>query len=583
MSGTIMTFARSQEILGMSIPTSNNDGCCSEIALRAGMILLAVVTSLLLCYRITIGVDLTDESYYLSFLDGWLKTGFQHSDALGIHQTAELLVFPFVKAFAAVLPNEEGLALFNRFIYLVVSLVSGFCFFRFARTRQTFPVAVLCGIAVTSFIPFSLPSPSYNTLGMLSMLCGVAAHATFAKTQQHRWLVTSAAAWMVSVIAYPTLVVVLASFLIATVIVPALRPNVRRYVVWCLAFQFIGLGLLLSAYGVNRFMQIIEFTNSSLQVSTGLGGKLSKAATLLGASDIFVTLCLVSIAVGIFAGIGRSGRSIKGWTIGAAITGVLVAAGLAGPFLYATSHDYVFLLAIVGTAFFLTEAITKAQSDHAMTAYFFIGLFAGIVTSLTATNSIVNFAIGGFICVCVLLLAIFPNRDIERHSHRALLFVVAALFLISDFSFIYGEAVNPVSSAPAKRIKNGVFAGLLTTEDKAWTISQTTEFLATIPGDSVAVIGRFPSIYLLTRMRPKTLSTWDFSQQNGATPKIERAISSFYGLDANLPSVVLNVTDPWTAAPAESGKQLQARYIQTSHINTTQWKIDILVRPSSIK
>ncbi len=51
----------------MSTPTSNNDGCRSDVALRAGMILLAVVTSLLLCYRMTIGVDLTDESYYLSF------------------------------------------------------------------------------------------------------------------------------------------------------------------------------------------------------------------------------------------------------------------------------------------------------------------------------------------------------------------------------------------------------------------------------------------------------------------------------------------------------------------------------------
>ncbi|MFD2884487.1 hypothetical protein ACFS4T_25480 [Pseudomonas lini] len=124
-----------------------------------------------------------------------------------------MLVFPFVKVFAAVQPNEEGLALFQQ-IYIsgCESYLGLLLFFRFARTRQTFPIAVLCGIAVTSFIPFSLPSPSYNTLGMLSMLCAVAAYATFAETQQPRWLITSAAAWMVSVIAYPTFVVVLASF-----------------------------------------------------------------------------------------------------------------------------------------------------------------------------------------------------------------------------------------------------------------------------------------------------------------------------------------------------------------------------------
>lgn len=566
----------------MSTPTSNNDGSHSDVVLRGGMILLAVVISLLLCYRMTIGVDLTDESYYLSFLDGWLKTGFRSSDALGLHQTAEMLVFPFVKIFAAVQPTEDGLALFNRFIYLVMSLISGYCFFRFARTRQTFPVAVLCGIAVTSFIPFSLPSPSYNTLGMLGMLCAVAAFATFSEVQKPRWLMTSAVAWMVSVLAYPTFVVVLASFLVAIAAVPILRPNFRRYVVWCLIFQIVGLGLLLSAFGVNRLMQIIEFTNSSLQVSTGLGGKLSKAAMLIGASDVFVTLCLASIAVGIFAGRGPR-RSLHAWVTGAVITGILVAARFAGPFLYATSHDYAFLLAIAGTTFFLTETITKTRNDHAMTAYFFVGLFAGIVTSLTATNSIVNFAIGGFICVCVFLLAIFPKREVERHSHLALLCLVAGLFLMSNFTFIYGESVNPLSSPPAKRIENGVFAGLLTTEDKARAINETTAFLATIPGDSITAVGRFPSIYLLTRMRPKTLSTWDFSQQNGATPKIDSAISRFYGLEANLPSVVLNVTDPWTAAPSESGKQLLARYVQTSQIDAGQWKIDVLVRPPLMK
>ncbi|MDD0998599.1 hypothetical protein M5G20_22420 [Pseudomonas sp. TNT2022 ID1044] len=566
----------------MSISTSNNVGCRSDVVLRAGMVLLAIATTFLLCYRMTIGVDLTDESYYLSFLDGWLKTGFQDSNALVLHQTAELLIFPLVKIFAALMPNDQGLALFNRFIYLVASLISGFCFFRFARTRQTFPVAVLCGMAVTSFIPFSLPSPSYNTLGMLSMLSAVAAFATYAQTHQPRWLITSAAAWMVSVLAYPTFVAVLASFLVAIAVVPVLRPNLRRYFVWCLIFQVLGLVLLLSTYGVGRLMQIIEFTNASLQISTGLGGKLSKAAALLGASKIFVSLCLASIAVGIFA--GRDTRnSFHGWIISAAITGILVTDLLAGPFLYATSHDYVFLLAIAGTAFFLTATITKARNDLAMTAYFFVGLFAGIVTSTTATNSIVNFAVGGFICVCMFILAIFPKGEVERHSHPALLSVVVALLLMSNFNFIYGEGVNPLSSASAKRIESGVFAGLLTTEDKARAIIDTTTFLATIPGDSVAVIGRFPSIYLLTGMRPKTLSTWDFSQQNGATPKIDRAISKFYGLEANLPSVVLNVTDPWTAAPSESGKQLQERYIRASHIDTNQWSIEVLVRPPLMK
>ena len=69
---------------------------------------IAIGIVLLLSYRMTLGVDLSDESYYLSFLDGWLKTGVRDGNALVLHQTAELLVFPFVKAFAFVNGGVEA-------------------------------------------------------------------------------------------------------------------------------------------------------------------------------------------------------------------------------------------------------------------------------------------------------------------------------------------------------------------------------------------------------------------------------------------------------------------------------------------
>ncbi|KAB0490641.1 hypothetical protein [Pseudomonas vancouverensis] len=561
---------------------SDNNTYSSDPLVRTAVLSLVIATSLLLCFRMTLGVDLTDESYYLSFVDGWLKTGFHDSSALVIHQTAEFLVFPFVKIFFTIYPDENGLALFNRYLYLSLSLLSGFCFFYFARTRQTFTISALCGVAVTSFIPFSLPAPSYNTIGMLGMLCAIACYATFIETRKHTLLLISAASWAVSALAYPTLVVVLASFLTVIVAVPTLRPTILRYSLWCLLFQVLGLGLLLSVYGENRLMQIVEFTNASLQVSSGLGGKVSRAYVLLSASYTFVALCLGSIAVGVVAGM-RIRHWTHGWLTASLITGVLVTARLTGPVLYATSHDYVFLLAITGTAFFITASITRTHNDSALTGYFLVGLFAGLVTSLTATNSIVNFAVGGFISTCILLLSALPKDKIYRKAHTTLVCVVSAFFLLSNFEFIYGESTDLLSSKSANRIERGVFAGLVTTKEKAEAITETSAFLAKIPGESIAAIGRFPSIYLLTRMRPQTLSTWDFSQQNGTTPKIDSAISEFYSFDKNLPSVVLNVTDPWTRPPSNSALQLLTRYVKTSHIETNLWRIEIYVKPSTVR
>ena len=545
------------------------------LAMRISVVFLAVLTTALLGYRMTIGVDLSDESYYLSFVDGWLKTGFHHSDALVIHQTAELLIFPFVKIFVALQTSEQGLALFNRFLYLGASLIAGLCFYRFARLRHTLPVAVLSGILITSFIPFSLPSPSYNTLAMSGLICALASYAVFAETHRIRWAIVSSAGWMICVFAYPTFIAVLICFLVVIAFQDARVSAFRRYLSWCLCFQLLGAVILVSAYGVDRLEQILMFTSASLQV-TRAADKLTKAVLLVVSSRVFTGLCIASMIVGAVAGRRRMPEA-KSWIVVAGIVAILTADSLAGPTLFAVTHDYVFLLAIAGTAFFAANLIHGQSSRRPLDPLFLVGLFAGIVTSLTATNSIVNFAIGGFVCVAFFLLAVFSGET-RMWPHLVLLASVTGLFLLGDFQYVYGEGDNPAESASAERVRSGVFAGLLTSAEKHRAIRETTDFLATQHGDSVAVIGRLPGIYLLTPMRPKTLSTWDFSQQKGAPPKLDGAISQFYEQPANLPSVVLDVVDPWTRQPSASSKALMGRYQRESSINAGLWTVEAMIQ-----
>lgn len=68
--------------------------------------------------RLTIGIDLSDESYYAAFVDGWLKTGIEQSRNLMIHQTADFLIYPLALVFRAVNGGSDGLVLFLRLIYL---------------------------------------------------------------------------------------------------------------------------------------------------------------------------------------------------------------------------------------------------------------------------------------------------------------------------------------------------------------------------------------------------------------------------------------------------------------------------------
>ena len=122
----------------------------------------------------TIGVDLTDELYYVTFLDGWLKDGLGRGENLVVHQTAALIVFPAAQLYTWIVGSERGLVLFLRFIFLAMACAAGLCQYRFIRRVREEAVAWSSALLVLCFIPFSLPAPSYNTIGMFGMLSALA-------------------------------------------------------------------------------------------------------------------------------------------------------------------------------------------------------------------------------------------------------------------------------------------------------------------------------------------------------------------------------------------------------------------------
>src|SRR5580700_11696940 len=87
------------------------------VAIWFGLMGLSVIVLALLAYRMTIGVDLSDESCYATFLDGWLKDGLGHSENLVVHQSAGLLLLPAARLYTWFAGSERGLMLFLRFIF----------------------------------------------------------------------------------------------------------------------------------------------------------------------------------------------------------------------------------------------------------------------------------------------------------------------------------------------------------------------------------------------------------------------------------------------------------------------------------
>ena len=118
-----------------------------------------------LAFRITRGIDLSDESDYAVFLDDWLKEGIRESPFLTLHQTAALVVYPAVLLFRWVMGATDGLILFLRSLDIVGAMMAAISAAVLFRRSGTCFGAWLAGALVLAFIPFGLPAPSYNTIG----------------------------------------------------------------------------------------------------------------------------------------------------------------------------------------------------------------------------------------------------------------------------------------------------------------------------------------------------------------------------------------------------------------------------------
>jgi hypothetical protein len=567
----------------------------------------AVISSIILCgvlvafaYRITVGVNLSDESYYTTIIDGWLKDGLCCSSNLVLHQTAELVVLPFARVYTLMTGGEYGLVLFLRAIFMIASCISGLCWYMFVKRIRDKGVAFCSAAFIICFVPFSLPAPSYNTIGMLAMLCGLAlfgmavlqeeADGDETSTRTTTWIMVllSGFAWLIAVIAYPTLAPVqLIVFCSAAILMRGykLRLLMVRYGIVSAVWLGLGLGFLFVMYGWARLLAIFRFTNAAMHVSDGLAVKLYTGAALLSAHPGFLALCVASTATGFLSRSLLERDRDFGVLASAVLAGIVLTTCFVGPVLFFRGHDIVLLLALSG----LGGISLRGQREPAPQVIRIIycgGLLAGLITAATATNGLYNFAIGGLPAAVLapVLLVSSTAPPLARLAHRAMMMATALATGAQAFLYIYGEPANPLRG-PAVRIQNGVFAGLLTAPNQALFITEATRLLTRValPGRTMLVVGRLPGIYLLTSMSPDALSTWDFSQFYGSVPpQVDAWVRAFYHAPEHAPDVIVVIADPWTRPTPPWAEQLLAQYVETYRIKIESQSV-ILYEPSTAR
>ena len=200
-------------------------------------------------------------------------------------------------------------------------------------------------LACFTFIPFGLPAPSYNTIGMQSLLIAMSTFgcaATPTSERQNLWLSISAVAWGIAVVAHPALVVplVVLSFVIL-VFRRTLAFSILRYIVLIAVFQLLGWGIVLSVLSWSRLSGSVLYLAAINDVG-GVLKKLTLSVQLLGHHPFFIGLVTVAIVIGLLR--NRLGAGV----LGGLVIFVFALSYVGRPTLFAHSHDLIVLAALMG-------------------------------------------------------------------------------------------------------------------------------------------------------------------------------------------------------------------------------------------
>lgn len=507
--------------------------------------------------RLFYGLDLTDDSFYVGLPYAFTLGHRPFVDELATHQFAGLLLLPAVKAYLGVVGSNTGLVLFARHLYFAASLSSALL------ARDTLSeifgrrVGNLAAALSLSFIPFLLPSLSYNSIACLGMLAGtmLLASACLPGRSPTR-------------LGFGVVCVALASFAYPPVLVAAIVALVLGLAGFCFvreselrrkAFSIVsatglsaGVAALALIYQYDGFAELERLADLNAAFAVQ-GGGLEKLLLIRGefALQGHYLIALLAVLLAVLSGV----RWIRQPQAAAAVAALIGPALLAVEFFFYLPHrepftTVPFVLMTLGVLSPVGVWLVRGGlSRHASIALLVISIssITGAAIVLWATsNGLRNGALGLLPAYLVTLGCIAllrpPNFPRSPFVFTALATSLLAFQILQIWTHVYRD--RPLWELTST-IDRGAWSGIHTTEAKKAFVETFEEDLARVRGDAETVLfmDYFPAGYLLSDLRPRTPTIWLFPW-NGAEWG-NRAIREVYARGfpdpASLPDILVQI------------------------------------------
>lgn len=496
--------------------------------------------------RLFFGVDFTDESLYSALSVAFFKGSKPYFDELLIVQNAGILLQPLVWLYHLKSPDFSGIVLFFRhsyFLYVVIMGVIPFLFMnRYVDRWTSFWTTSLS----LSFVPFAIPSLSYNTLTK-SLLTVVVVLLSLYFVRRDRadtnmrdlnsktelLLPLGVFLFVIAVVIYPTLG-------IAGIAVPVIifygwkrsgwTSSIVSSIVLITAVLGISCFLGMFIIGMPRISEILRYT-VSMGVHTNALEKFRKAVELIKLNRIFYgpffcVMMLLPFALRVpFLAPILVGALVYFLNQYALVDGMI-------------NHHLMIAFSLVPFFYLCFPRVRRFLKVHSELKFLWLAsLTLGFTFAMTSGNGLVNEPMGSF--GAVILAVLFLNCLVERSSKGQLALCIMILSLAQLRVFWMQHYGDDDVSVLSTTVPSGPYMGLKTTIEKQRFLNDLEKDLKASSHGS-GTIAAFDSgavVYLTSSLKPLTPTVWTyFSTQ---LPSDREILTNFYRQKNAWPDVLV--------------------------------------------
>jgi hypothetical protein len=215
-------------------------------------------------FRLHIGLSIADEALYTTLAYLPLLGGKWFVHDMTIQTTTAILIYPFMYIYDNFF-GTEGVMLFARYLYFVMSVVTSGFTFLFLKRYCRWTVALLLAGIIVCFVPHNMICLNYNSLG--SQFFGLACMTTILALDTHskKMSLLSGFFWVLCVYSYPTMILL---FFITNAFVALRARGAPNFLHSFLKPYFLGLvvpGLFLVSIlllqGIENIKAAVVFSN----------------------------------------------------------------------------------------------------------------------------------------------------------------------------------------------------------------------------------------------------------------------------------------------------------------------------------